>query len=412
MKLFIEEFDSSRIKHIENQRLMRDWNELTEQTFKLLIINGIVMAGANIFYALFVNPWFLLFCLISVPIYIIAPGVRKSSFNFIVSSVVLTASFLSELIFADLSRDIACVLTLSLTFDIICFLSCTLCLIYYRIYKYLKSEKGFPDFLYSSNEKHIERFFGNNDIPEDKKIPDSKPEIVNIGYGEKKEDTLLKRKHREEDDYEPDFYLGVLVKINHGNINTYTFDGKAHLMKQWNQIKKLAFRFSHFALFTSLLGAAFNFKNPLGVTIALIITVLQFLFLGNARKNNKPGIVLYNISLLIYIFTLSFTSHEISAAFVGVACIVNVMVFIFNIPLFINFGVLTELSKQDGFPSFVKTSVDLAKDAQWEAKRKTKENKAVPATEKIIMNIGYDGEEKKPFKPFDPYSFTSDETEQ
>lgn len=410
MIFYIPEIDKSKVLINEQRRLMNDWNKLTDQTYKMLIINAAVFAFADIIYGLTENLYFLIYLVFSVLLFLFSDGVKKTNAVSFVICTVSSLALFSQSYFLDRTAFSGTAVNLALSFDILTFASLLLCHIYHRHYKYLKKQPGFPLFIFNTDEKFKNELLDERIISDDKRIPDGEKTIMNIGYGEKQEHLSGRTDKHPERNYQDTVFMGITFKINYGDLSEYSYEAKAMLMKKWRGLSPLLNKISTASLFVEFVSVALNMTNiPVKLTFAGVI-IAQLYFITLIKKDKIIGYFLYALSLISFFFAIGTNNESIINAFNIVAALFNILPLLSLIPPVLNLKLLKELSKYEGFPSFANTTRELVLDETLnmtkEERRKEKQfSTPLPGGNEngpIVMNIGYD-EPKKNTTPWNAF---------
>ncbi len=402
MIFYIPEIDKSKVLINEQRRLMNDWNKLTDQTYKMLVLNAAFFVFADVIYGLTENLYFLIYLIFPALLFLFSGGIKKTDkISFIVCTVCSIALF-SQTYFLDRTVFTGTAVNLALSFDIVTFASLFLCLFYYRHYRYLKKQPGFPLFVFNTDEKFKNELLDERIIPDDKKIPDSEKTIMNIGYGEKQEHLSGRTDKHPERNYHDTVFMGMTFKINYGDLSEYSYEAKAMLMKKWRELSPIFNKVSIASLFVEFVSVAMNMTNiPVKLIFAGVI-IAQLYFISLIKKYNLSGYILYALSLISFFFAIGTNNESIINAFSTFAALFNILPLLSLIPPVLNLKLLKELSKYEGFPSFANTARELVLDETLnmtkEERRKEKQfSTPLPGGNEngpIVMNIGYDEPEK------------------
>ena len=290
---------------------------------------------------------------------------------------------------------------------------------YRNVYIPLTKRKGFPNFVFSTAdmyankmylknkdektvaEKRVEASF--NPFNEQEDITDEEVERMNtLRYEELKrhEKDLVKGPYYEskevkhsadmEEKYEHGFSIfGIDFIIPHNKIEGATKAENRKVMGRWNELKKNMFENEFLWIF--LLAACimvYMWTSPSVAGLLLYIFLALYVIGTNfVKKDEAKG---FPLVLCIYLFAL------IPAMFV--TQIVLALFTIVKLPGYIrwlcNLPIYRKLSKQPGFPSFVENTADVYGEQMYIIE-KQEPNKKLPKLDPIIMDIGYDNDEKK-----------------
>ena len=402
MIFYIPEIDKNKILVNEQRRLMDDWNKLTNQTYKMLVLNAAFFIFADIIYGLTENLYFLIYLIFPVLLFLFCGGIKKTDkVSFIVCTMCSIALF-SQTYFLDRTVFTGTAVNLALSFDIVTFASLFLCFFYYRHYRYLKKQPGFPLFVFNTDEKFKNELLDERIIPDGKKIPDGEKLIMNIGYGEKQKPLSGRTDKHPERDYTDTVFMGMTFKINYGDLSEYSYEAKAMLMKKWRELSPIFNKVSTASLFVEFVSVAMNMTNiPVKLIFAGVI-IAQLYFISLIKKYKIPGYILYALSLISFFFAIGTNSESIINAFSTFAAVFNILPLLCLLPFLLNCKLLKELSKCEGFPSFSNTARELVLDetlniSKEDRKKEKQFSTPLPGGNEngpIVMNIGYDEPEK------------------
>ncbi len=309
---------------------------------------------------------------------------------------------------------------------------------YNHVFKELKKSKGFPNFImntadlygdkmyYRDEEKtqyekstgvshnpfntpediREEKFFRTQNIKikgEEKTIH---KDFTNVnGTSEK-----LKPKEEKRKKYGKKV-LGCELTFEHTDIATASFEEKKMLMFKWNSIIENID--SHIVFFGFLMMVAILFNVITNPKALLAYFFLIGLIMGtNYMKLGKLFGAFLTMASIICCWSVPFIFGEnfASTAFVVFAGIYSIFIVIPVIRFVMNHHIYRELSTQEGFPSFVRTSADLYGDKLYivEKREKIKREKLSPDGV-LRMDIGYDEVKKKEDKAWNAFDYMDDE---
>ena len=301
---------------------------------------------------------------------------------------------------------------------------------YETVYLRLKERKGFPNFVFSTAdmyadkmylknknektvaEKRVEASF--NPFNEENEIVDEEVRRMNsLRYEELKqhekdiagayyEEKEIKYVAEQEREYKHKFsILGFDIVIPHNDFKTAPMDEKRFFMGAWNDMKRKMFENELImVMFLLLLILVANVGGMGFVAAIYFIPLVIYIFGTNFIKLDQ--IIGVPIMLgCVFSYGSAAESNKIAEGFVIVVLLYFCITMLPGLIKFtINFPAFKKLSREPGFPSFVENSADLYAEEIYiveKPKPIVKKEKAEP----IIMDIGYDEEEKnKRFKEF------------
>ncbi|MBE6749444.1 MAG: hypothetical protein E7557_09500 [Ruminococcaceae bacterium] len=290
---------------------------------------------------------------------------------------------------------------------------------YKNVYIPLTKRKGFPNFVFSTAdmyankmylknkdektvaEKRVEASF--NPFNEQRNITDEEVERMNtLRYEELKrheqdifegpyyESKEVKHSADGEEKYEHGFSIfGVDFIIPHNKIEGATKAENRKVMGHWNELKKNMFENEFLWIF--LLAACimvYMWTAPSVAGLLLYIFLAIYVIGTNfVKKDEAKG-----FPLVLFIYGFAF----VPAMFV--TPVVLALFTIIKLPGYIrwlcNLPIYRKLSKEPGFPSFVENTADVYGEQMYIIE-KQEPNKKLPKLDPIIMNIGYDDNEKQ-----------------
>jgi hypothetical protein len=295
---------------------------------------------------------------------------------------------------------------------------------YENVYLKLKERKGFPNFVFSTADMYSDKLYLKEEektvaekrveasfypFNEDREILDEEVRRVNTlryeelkhheknvagAYYESKERTLTEDIEKE---YKYKFsILGIDIIIPHNDFKTAPMEEKRFFMGAWNSLKDNLFK--NEMLMIAFLMLPILAANVAGMGFAAavyFIPIITYIFGTNFIKLNQ----IIGVPIMIGSVFSFFTARGAEAfSFVVIAyfCITMLPGLI---KFTINFHAFKQISKEEGFPSFIQNSADLYADQIYiveKPKPIVKTQKAAP----IVMDVGYDEEENKSFKEY------------
>ncbi len=301
---------------------------------------------------------------------------------------------------------------------------------YEKVYLRLKERKGFPHFVFSTAdmyadkiylknkdektvaEKRVEASF--NPFNEEDEIVDEEVRRMNtLRYEELKqhekdvagayyEEKEIKYTAEQAKEYKYKFsILGFDIVIPHNDFKTAPMDEKRYFMNVWNETISKMFRNEEFMIMMLMLLILTANVGGMGFGAAIyFVSLAVYIFGTNFIKLNQIiGVPLIIGSVFSYCSSIG--SNMIAAGFVFVVLTYFCITMLPGLIRFtVNFSAFKQLSRQKGFPSFIEDSADLYADQVY-ILEKPKPIVKMEKAEPIIMDIGYDEEEKnKRFKEF------------
>ncbi len=301
---------------------------------------------------------------------------------------------------------------------------------YETVYLRLKERKGFPHFVFSTADMYADKLYLKNKeektvaekrveasfnpfneedeiIDEEvrrmnslryEEMPQHEKDIAGAYYEEKE----IKYTAEQEKEYKYKFSVfGIDIVIPHNDFETAPMEEKRFFMGAWNENKIKMFRNEEFMIMMLMLLILTANVGGMGFGAAVyFVSLAGYIFGTNFIKLDQ----IIGVPLIIggvFSFCSSIGSNMVAAGFVIVILTYFCITMLPGLIRFaVNFSAFKQLSKQKGFPSFVENSVDLYAEEIYIVEKP----KPIVKTEKpepIIMDIGYDEEEKnKRFKEF------------
>lgn len=418
------------------QEMMANWKK-NNKIIRFSAIAAIFMSFINIYYLIFSeaeisNEIPIVVCIISMIILafeaiIVSKSIKWIYFLSYLSTMLFSFSA-SCIDFKELTLPAA--LVLSIPHIVNTYFSHKAIYNYEKVYLRLKERKGFPHFVFSTAdmyadkiylknkdektvaEKRVEASF--NPFNEEDKIIDEEVRRMNsLRYEELKqhekdvagtyyEEKEIKYTAEQKKEYKYKFsILGIDIVIPHNDFKTAPMEEKRFFMGEWNDIKRNIFKYEvYMIMFLMLLILTAN-VGGMGFGAAIyFVSLVVYIFGTNFIKLDQIiGVPLIIGSVFSYCSSIG--SNMVAAGFVFVVLTYFCITMLPGLIRFtVNFSAYKKLTREPGFPSFVENSADLYADEVYIVE-KTKPIVKMEKPEPIIMDIGYDEEEKnKRFKEF------------
>ena len=205
--------------------------------------------------------------------------------------------------------------------------------------------------------------------------------------------------------------FGKEIKFLHNDIPSSSFDEKKRLMYQWNHYLKEAekdFFIPLFLMMVSIMAAGFGSLKGflLYAFIPLYIMVFNYL---KTSKAFAP----YGIFVVVAFYLVSVMNNFMSVGLAIGFLICSYRVWKACIMCIINRPIYKALSKEEGFPSFIRNTADLYGEQIYIVeKQEPLKRKILSDNEKIVMNIGFDEEPKKEDKAWNAFDYMDEEREE
>ena len=302
---------------------------------------------------------------------------------------------------------------------------------YTPVFKELKKCKGFPDFIVNTADIYGDKMYIKDKPVSDKTQASHNPfnnqddirseefrreQNIKI-QGERKaiEQNFTKAYEQERAssdekvEYKYGFtLLGKEIKFLHNDIPSSSFDEKKRLMYQWNYYIKEAerdFFIPLFLMMVSIMGAGLGSAKGLLMYLFIPLYIMFFNYL-KMSKAFAP----YGLFAVVLVYLAMVMNNFISAGLAIGFLILSHRVWKACIMCIINRPIYKALSKEEGFPSFIRNTADLYGNEIYIVEKPVKIKKDIPNyTEKIVMNIGYDEKPKKEDKAWNAFDYMDEE---
>ena len=300
---------------------------------------------------------------------------------------------------------------------------------YTPVFKELKKCKGFPNFIANTadiygDKLHIKDkpssdrtqvahnpFNTPEDIKAEKFRREQDLKVSGGGYAAQsgeEEASQVRITVDKSVDYKYGFCLfGKEIKFLHNDIHSSSFEEKKRLMYQWNHYIKEAergFLTPIFLMMVSVMGAGFGSATGLFKYIFIALYIMFFNYLKTSKAFAPYGIFVV-VALYLGSVMNNFMSIGLAIGFlvlswrVWVACIMCI----------INRPIYKALSREDGFPSFIRNTADLYGEEMYVVEKQAPTKRRAVTDNKIVMNIGYDEEPQKEDKGWNAFDYMDEE---
>ncbi len=416
----------------QKREMISDWRFTSDNASKFSLVAALVSVLATISMKFFGDEFYFIF-LGSGALYLLSALFCKkwyfSAYISVIVALLVTCSWASFGLSKDNIPEILCFAVVCIMQFIPVIYSCRCIYNYAPVFKELKKCKGFPNFIANTadiygDKMHIKEepvsnkaqvshnpFNTQKDIQTEEfrreqniKVSDkSKPLEQNYvkSYSEEK---ITK-----EIEYKYGFsILGREIKFLHNDIPSSSFEEKKRLMSQWNHYIKEAERDFFIPLFfmmVSIMGAGFG--SFIGFIMYAFIPLYIMFF--NYLKLSK-AFAPYGIFVVVAMYLSCVMNNFMSAGLAIGFLILSRRVWLACIMCIINRPIYKALSKEEGFPSFIRNTADLyGEQAYIVEKREPIKRRVLSDNEKIVMNIGFDEEPKKEDKAWNAFDYMDEE---
>ncbi len=317
---------------------------------------------------------------------------------------------------------------------------------YTPIFKELEKEKSFPNFIANTADLYGEKIYLQDEeetilenvteasynpfnSAEDVKAEEvrrhqearfdefdrnDEPKRMDIGvngnlvsHDEEEEKRRLKEKKAKEGG----FFIGNYELIFcHGDWSVADSDQKRQFMGKWREnVQEATNNFPMVALFLAMAAMTSGFGSIMGILNFAVIIVFII-----ATNHMKMGRWYAPITMLIaIIYSLSLAISDISVLMLIGAYLAGFRMFTGVIRYILNYKSYKILSKQAGFPTFIRTTADLYADKMYIVEKRELIKKKDPSQRVIrVMDIGYDNKPKKDDGPWNAFDYMDEKTDE
>lgn len=420
----------------QKKDMIDDWRFTSDKASKFAFVAALVSILATISMKFFHNDFYFIFLGSGALFLLGGLFCKKWYFTAYISvflGLLVTCSWASFGLSKEKILEICCFAVVVIVQAVPVFYSYRCIHNYTPVFKELKKCKGFPNFIANTAD-----IYGDKMYIKDKKASD-KTQVSHNPFNTKND--IIEEKFRREQDlrvsgkkvapqqsednsasqaritidknveYKYGFTIfGREIRFLHNDISSSSFEEKKRLMYKWNHYLKEAERDFFIPLFfmmVSIMGAGFGSATGLFKYLFIPLYIMFFNYLKTSKAFAPYGIF---IVVLLYLGSVAnnFMSVGLAIGFL----ILSRRVWLACIMCIINRPIYKALSKEKGFPSFIRNTADLYGDEMYivEKTEPIKRN-AVRNTEKIIMNIGFDEEPKKEDKGWNAFDYMDEEKE-
>ncbi len=417
-----------------NQRraMLSDWRFTSDKTSKFSLVASFISVLATISMKFFGDQFYFIFLGSGALFLLSALFCKKWYFSAYISVIVamlVTCSWASFGLSKENMLEILC-------FAIVCILqfipviySCRCIYNYAPVFKELKKCEGFPNFIANTADIYGDKMYikdkpvsnktqaSYNPFNIQKDIRDEefrREQNLKVSGKEKtKEQNYVKSysegKITKDIKYKYGFsILGKEIKFFHNDISSSPFEEKKRLMSQWNHYIKRAekdFFIPLFLMMVSIMGAGLGSLKGFLLYSFVPLYIMFFNYLKMSKAFAPYGIFIV-VALYLGCVMNNFMSAGLAIGFL----ILSRRVWLACIMCIINRPIYRALSKEEGFPSFIRNTADLyGEQAYIVEKKDTLKRKNSSYNEKKVMNIGYDEEPKKEDKAWNAFDYMDEE---
>ncbi len=419
----------------QKREMMADWRATSENASKFSLVAALVSVLATISMKFFGDEFYFIFFGSGALFLLSALFCRKWYFSAYISVIIGLLVSCSWVSFGFATDNIPKILCFAVVFIMQCipvFYSCRCIYNYTPVYKELKKSKGFPNFIANTADIYGDKMYIKNDTASNKTQASHNPfntlkdvqseefyraqNIKASGKRKPLEQNYVKAYSEERITEEPKYkygfsILGIEIKFHHNDIPSSSFEEKKRLMSQWNHYIKEAerdFFIPLFLMMVSIMGAGFGSFGGFFLYgfIPLYIMFFNYLKMGK-------GFAPYGIFIVVVLYLTSVMNNFMSAGLAIGFLLLSRRVWLACIMCIINRPIYKALSKEKGFPTFIRNTADLYGDKAYIVeKQEPIKRKIISDNEKIEMNIGYDEKPKKEDKAWNAFDYMDEEREE
>lgn len=436
MKLSMETMYVPVANISQKRDMISDWRTTSDNASKFSLVAALVSILATISMKFFHNDFYFIFLGSGALFLLGALFCKKWHFSAYISVIVallVTCSWASFGLSKDNIPEIVCFAVVFIVQSIPVFYSYRCIHNYSSVFKELKKCKGFPNFIANTadiygDKMHIKEknnpenvqasynpFNTQNDIRTEKfrREQDLKVRGKSKSLEQDYEKSNSQERVRIEQNIEYKYGFSILgreIKFLHNDIPSSSFEEKKRLMSQWNHYLKEAerdFFIPLFLMMVSIMGAGFG--SFIGFIMYAFIPLYIMFF--NYLKLSK-AFAPYGIFVVVAMYLSCVMNNFVSAGLAVGFLILSRRVWVACIMSIINRPIYKALSKEEGFPSFIRNTADLyGEQAYIVEKREPIKRRILSDDEKIVMNIGFDEEPKKEDKAWNAFDYMDEEKE-
>ncbi len=298
---------------------------------------------------------------------------------------------------------------------------CLRCIYNYNsVYKALEKEKGFPNFMVNGQDLYADKLYLKDEESSEKKKPANKnnePIIMNIDVNPTQQEIEERRnkKHKHGKSI-----LGINIIFPHDDPEDMSYDDKKGYMYDWNCNVNFITKGIFFPIMLMMAGALFCFigeAKEMGTFISFIVGNLSVLLLVIGTNYMKMGklfgafVTILSLGMYFWLgFFIGAAGNSIPCTWILITSLINIKLFLPTVRYIINYPMYKELSKHEGFPSFVRNYADIYGSRTYIVeKQEPVKRKILSDNEKIEMNIGFDEKPKKEDKGWNAFDYMDEE---
>lgn len=420
----------------QKRDMIADWRTTSDNASKFSLIAALVSVLATISMKFFHNDFYFIFIGSGALFLLGAMFCKKwhfSAYMSIIMGLLVTCSWLSFGLNKEKIIEICCFAVVFIVQIIPVFYSYRCIYNYSSVFKELKKCKGFPNFIANTadifgDKMHIKEKTNSDNVQVSYNPFNTQDDIRSEKFrreqdikvsGKKKwveqncEKSDLQERVRIEQNIEYKYgftILGKEIKFLHNDIPSSSFEEKKKLMYQWNHYIKEAekdFFIPLFLMLVSIMGAGFGSFSGFFLYAFVPLYIMFFNYL-KMSKAFAP----YGIFVVVAFYLVSVMNNFMSAGLAIGFLVCSYRVWRACIMCIINRPIYKALSKEEGFPSFIRNTADLyGGQAYVVEKQAPLKSKIIRDNEKIVMNIGFDEKPEKEDKGWNAFDYMDEETD-
>ena len=419
----------------QKREMISDWRATSDKVSKYSLVAALVSVLATISMNFFKNDFYFIFIGSGALFLLSAFFCKKWYFSAYISVIVallVTCSWASFGLRKDNIPEIFCFAVVCIMQFVPVIYSCRCIYNYAPVFKELKKCKGFPNFIANTADIYGDKMH-IKDVPASNKDQASynpfstqkdiqteefcREQNIKVSGKSKPLEQNYSEAHTNVKITEDTVYkygfsiLGREIKFLHNDIPSSSFEEKKRLMYQWNHYIKQAekdFFIPLFLMMVSIMGAGFGSLR--GFLLYAFIPLYIMFF--NYLKTSK-AFAPYGIFAVVLVYLVSVMNNFMSAGLAIGFVLLSRRVWLACIMCIINRPIYKALSKEEGFPSFIRNTADLyGEQAYIVEKQAPIKRKVINDNEKIEMNIGFDDKPKKEDKGWNAFDYMDEEREE
>ncbi len=435
MKLSMEILYVPAANISQKREMMADWRATSENASKFSLVAVLVSVLATISMNFFKNDFYFIFIGSGALFLLGALFCKKwyfSAYISVILALLVTCSWASFGLRKDNIPEVLCFAVVCIMQFVPVIYSCRCIYNYASVFKELKKCKGFPNFIANTADIYGDKLYikdkpSSNNTPISHTPFNTQKDVQSEEFYRAQNIKILNKSKPLEQNYvkayseeriteEPKYkygfsVLGREIKFHHNDISTSSFEEKKRLMSQWNHYIKEAerdFFIPLFLMMVSIMGAGFGSFGGFYLYGFIPLYIMFF----NYIKMGK-GFAPYGIFIVVALYLSSVMNNFMSAGLAIGFLILSRRVWLACIMCIINRPIYKALSKETGFPYFIRNTADLYGDEMYIVeKREPIKRRVLSDNEKIEMNIGYDDKPKKEDKAWNAFDYMDEEREE